>query len=129
MRPKTYLIVLIAALHGAGGVALAAAAAHIAQNGLVATASSFLMIHAAAGLALAALAAARAAPEPGLTTAIFALQAGVTLFSIDLAARGLGSAKLFPYAAPLGGSLTIHAWFGLALWARWRLVKTRGGEA
>jgi uncharacterized membrane protein YgdD (TMEM256/DUF423 family) len=127
LRPKIHLIALIAALQGAGGVTLAAAAAHIAQSELLATASSFLMIHAAAGLALAALAAARATPEPGLIAAAFALQAGVTLFAIDLAARGLGFGKLFPYAAPLGGSLTILAWLALALWAGWRLVKTRAG--
>ncbi len=110
------LVFAIAALQGACGVSLAAAAAHVDANPLLATASQFLMIHAAAGLGIGARLAA-AAPLPRfLTGAAFALQAGVTLFSADLAARVYLGGKLFPFAAPMGGGLTILAWAALALW-------------
>lgn len=111
------IVALIAALQGAAGVTLAAAAAHVDASPLLATASHFLMLHAAAGLALAALLNA-APPFPRiLTSAAFALQAGVSLFSADLAARVFLGGKLFAFAAPMGGGLTILAWLGIAIWA------------
>lgn len=111
-------IACVAALQGAAGVALAASAAHAAVDAnLVSTASQFLMIHAAAGLGLAALTRTNAPAARWLKFVSFALQAGVTLFSADLAARAYLGGKLFPFAAPLGGSLTILAWLALALWA------------
>lgn len=118
MTHRVYLLVaLFAALHGAAGVTLAAAAAHVDASPLLASASQFLMIHAAAGLALAAL--IRTAPPAAtfLAVAAFALQAGVTLFSADLSARVYLSGKLFPFAAPIGGGLTIVSWVLLAVWA------------
>jgi uncharacterized membrane protein YgdD (TMEM256/DUF423 family) len=123
LRRQIYLILLIAALQGAVGVALAAVAAHIDGSANLATASQFLMVHACAGLALAAFAATLPTPRPGLIYASFALQAGVTLFSADLALRVLGSGRLFPYAAPIGGSATILSWAALAVWALVSLVK------
>lgn len=113
---KSSIIATVAALQGAAGVALAAAAAHVDANPLLSTASQFLTLHAAAGLGLAAL--ARTAPSfpRFLTGAAFALQAGATLFSADLAARVYLGGKLFPFAAPVGGSLTILAWLTLAAW-------------
>lgn len=109
------MLSIVAALQGAAGVSLAAAAAHVDANPLLATASQFLMIHAAAGLALAARADRRAECGRLFGAAAVALQAGVTLFSGDLAARVYLGSKLFPYAAPIGGSLTILAWLALAV--------------
>ncbi|MFY9629221.1 MAG: DUF423 domain-containing protein [Methylocystis sp.] len=122
MRRPVYIVALIAALHGAAGVSLAAAAAHIENSALLLTASQFLMVHAAAGLGLAALAASLPAPARGLTFSTLALQASVSLFSSDLALRALGPGKLFAYAAPIGGSTTILAWLAIALWAAARLA-------
>jgi uncharacterized membrane protein YgdD (TMEM256/DUF423 family) len=111
------LLTSVAALQGAAGVSLAAAAAHVDANPLLVTASQFLMIHAAAGLALAARAADPELARPRLFAgAALALQAGVTLFSADLAARVYLGTRLFPFAAPMGGSLTILAWTALAIW-------------
>jgi uncharacterized membrane protein YgdD (TMEM256/DUF423 family) len=111
------LLTSVAALQGAAGVSLAAATAHVDANPLLATASQFLMIHAAAGLALAARAADPGLARPRLFAgAALALQAGVTLFSADLAARVYLGTRLFPFAAPMGGSLTILAWTALAIW-------------
>lgn len=118
VKPKSSLLIAaVAALQGAAGVTLAAAAAHVDANPLLATASQFLMIHACAGLALAAL--SRTAPPLSgwLAAGAFALQAGVTLFSADLAARVYLGGRLFAFAAPIGGGLTILAWLLLALWA------------
>ncbi len=123
LRREHALILLIAALQGAAGVTLAAVAAHVDASANLATASQFLMVHACAGLALAALAAALSTPPRGLIYATFALQAGVTLFSADLALRALGPGRLFPYAAPIGGTTTILSWVALAVWAMIRLVK------
>lgn len=120
---KGAIIATIAALHGAAGVALAAAAAHVDANPLLATASQFLMIHAGAGLGLSALAGNKPLFPRLLTIAAFALQAGVTLFSADLAARVYLGGKLFPFAAPTGGSLTIAAWLALAFWGARRISR------
>ncbi|GLI93702.1 DUF423 domain-containing protein [Methylocystis echinoides] len=117
------LVMTIAALQGAGGVSLAAAAAHVDANPLLATASQFLMIHAAAGLGLGARLGAGAPLPRFLAGAAFAMQAGVTLFAADLAARVYLGGKLFPFAAPMGGGLTILAWLALALWGAATLLR------
>lgn len=130
MRRPWLVIASIAALHGAAGVALAAAAAHAEGGALLSTASQMLMIHAAAGLALASLTRAGAPAPKWLAGASFALQAGVTLFSADLAARVFGWGRLFPFAAPIGGSVTILSWVALALWAAAALIRPNvdGGD-
>jgi uncharacterized membrane protein YgdD (TMEM256/DUF423 family) len=120
---KSAIIATIAALHGAAGVSLAAAAAHVDANPLLATASQFLMIHAGAGLGLSALAGNKPLVSRLLTLAAFALQAGGTRYSADLAARVYLGGKLFPFAAPTGGSLTIAAWLALAFWGARRISR------
>lgn len=123
------VVVCVAALHGAAGVAFSAAAAHIENSANLATASQFLLVHAAAALALAAIAAtAFSSRRSWLAGAILALQAGVTLFAGDLAARALLGTRLFPYAAPAGGSLVIASWLALAGWALAAAAKPRVGE-
>ncbi len=122
MTRQIYAIALIAALQGSAGVALAAAAAHGDSSPLLATASQFLMLHAAAGIGLAALRAGVVGPNKTLTFSTFTLQAGVTLFCADLALRAFGGGRLFPYAAPIGGSTTILAWLAIAVWAAARLA-------
>lgn len=113
-----FFIAAIAAVQGASGVGLAAAAAHLDASPFLATASQFLMIHAAAGVGLAALIRATPRRQANWLAAIaLALQAGVTLFSGDLAARVFLTAKLFSMAAPIGGGLTILSWCALAAWA------------
>ena len=98
-----------AALMGAAGVALAAASAHNGGSDYGRTASEFLILHAAAGLGVAALAGAL----PRLVWAGAGLALGASLFSADLAARAFLGARLFPMAAPTGGSLMILSWLAL----------------
>ena len=112
------LIVFIAALHGATGVALAAAASHGPDKiPLLGTASQFLMIHAACGIALAAYLGAITLNGRALIGIIISMQLGVSLFSVDLISRAYLEGRLFPFAAPLGGGFTLVAWIALALWS------------
>jgi uncharacterized membrane protein YgdD (TMEM256/DUF423 family) len=110
LAPIQRFLAVLAALMGAAGVALAAAATHSDGGELARTASLFLILHAAA---LIGVSAHRAGLWPSV--AGLALAAGAILFSADLAARGFLGARLFPYAAPIGGSLMILAWLGLAV--------------
>lgn len=111
-RSPTVLSAL-AALMGAAGVALAAAAVH--QNGgeLARTGALFLIMHAAACLAVAAQ--ARLLASRPLVVAGFVLAAGASLFAADLAASAFLGGRLFPMAAPIGGSSMLIAWLALAI--------------
>jgi len=113
----------IASLMGAAGVALAALAAHRDGGELGRTASLFLMIHAAALVGVSAHAAR--APR-ALLVAGYCLALGTLLFSGDLTSLVFAGGKLFPYAAPIGGSLMIFSWVALALVFA---IGLRGGAA
>lgn len=102
----------LASLIGAAGVALAALSAHGGGGEFGRLASEFLIIHAAALIGISAHAAR--APR-ALLFAGFALAAGVMLFAGDLAALAFGGSRLFPFAAPIGGSLMIVSWLALAI--------------
>jgi uncharacterized membrane protein YgdD (TMEM256/DUF423 family) len=104
-----------AALMGAGGVGLAAAAAHGGGDGLAQTGALFLILHAAALLGVSAHARleARRAFSRALTVAGYGLGLGATLFSADLAMRSFAGTRLLPFAAPIGGSAMILFWIVL----------------
>jgi uncharacterized membrane protein YgdD (TMEM256/DUF423 family) len=104
----------LADLMGAAGVALMAAAVHADGGELAKTASLFLVLHAAAVLALSAHARIGEGADR-LAIAGFALAAGAVLFAADLTARAFLGARLFPSAAPIGGSLTILSWLAVAI--------------
>jgi uncharacterized membrane protein YgdD (TMEM256/DUF423 family) len=101
------LLILIAGLAGAAGVALSAAAAHAGGQNLQ-TAATFLLVHAPALLGMALL-AGRTAKVGGLV-----LAAGLVLFCGDLLARDFLGGRLFPYSAPAGGLLLIGGWLVVA---------------
>ena len=104
----------LASLMGAGGVALAALGAHADGGELVKTASTFLILHAAALVGVSAHARQR---ERAVAILIVGgvLAVGTILFSGDLAARAFSGARLFAFAAPVGGSLMILSWLALAI--------------
>ena len=116
MKSSSYALAAFAALMGASGVALAAAAAHSGGGGFAETAALFLILHAAALLGLAACIGQTAGEglARALLAAGFGLGLGSTLFSADLAARALAGGRLFPMAAPIGGSAMILFWLALA---------------
>lgn len=98
-----------AALCGAAGVVFSAVAAH-AGGGTLGTAASFLLMHAPAFLA----AGLAAAPKP-IRLAVWLLFAGLALFAGDLIARHFGMARLFPLAAPIGGTTMIFGWIAIGV--------------
>jgi uncharacterized membrane protein YgdD (TMEM256/DUF423 family) len=116
MKRSSDYLAAVAALMGAGGVALAAASTHAGGGDLGRTAAEFLVLHAAALLGVAGYARGCAAKRSGrLLAAGGALAFGTLLFAADLASRAFAGAKLFPFAAPAGGSLMILAWIALAV--------------
>jgi uncharacterized membrane protein YgdD (TMEM256/DUF423 family) len=112
--------ILLAALMGASGVALWAMAAHRAGGESLVTSAQFLLIHACAVLGLTACRKQGLIHDQiaGLASAMLIL--GAVLFSGDIAARVLAGGRLFPMAAPFGGSLLILGWLAVGVSAVWR---------
>jgi uncharacterized membrane protein YgdD (TMEM256/DUF423 family) len=110
---------ILAAIMGADGVILAAAAAHQPDAARLASASSMLLFHALAVLAVVALA------ERGILhfrigmSAAWGFVVAAALFAGDLALRQYAGHSLFPMAAPTGGTLLILSWLALAIAAAW----------
>ena len=90
-------------------MALSAAAAHLAGSPNIGTAASMLLMHAPALLAMGLF-----APGRVLRLAGFVLLAGLAVFSGDLLLGEFAGFRLFPMAAPIGGSLMIVGWLGAA---------------
>jgi uncharacterized membrane protein YgdD (TMEM256/DUF423 family) len=113
------ILIVLAAIMGADGVILAAASAHQADAGRLASASSMLLFHACAVLAAVALAErAMINARIGLAAA-FGLVIAASLFAGDLALRQYAGHGVFPMAAPTGGTLMIASWLLLAVAAAW----------
>jgi uncharacterized membrane protein YgdD (TMEM256/DUF423 family) len=112
--------ILLAALMGAAGVALWAMAAHRAGGESLVTAAQFLLIHACAVLGLTACRKQALVHDRIASIASAMLILGTLLFSGDIAARVLVGGRLFPMAAPAGGSLLIAGWLVVAVAAVWR---------
>ena len=98
------LLVLAGGLAGAAGVALSAAAAH-GDAEFIGTAASISLAHAPAILAIGLLGANRVLRAGGLVLVL-----GLLVFCGDLVMRHYTGARLFPFAAPIGGSLLILGW-------------------
>ena len=117
-------MLVAAGLVGASGVALAAVAAHRIDSPALATAAMMLMLHATAGVAL--LAVSGRMSRSALWQKLAALMLGaVALFSGDIALHTFTGARIFPMAAPTGGSLLIASWFCVALLAALELRRLK----
>jgi uncharacterized membrane protein YgdD (TMEM256/DUF423 family) len=127
MRRAAQTLGAFAALMGAAGVALAAAAAHGGGGGLAETGALFLIIHAGALLGLIGAANSAAPEKAGRAVLVggFALASAASLFSADLASRGLAGVRLFPFAAPVGGTGMIFSWLFIAAIFAWRALSRR----
>jgi len=113
------ILIAVAGLMGAAGVALAAASAHQPDATRLAAASSMLLFHAAAVLAAVLLVERRIIHERiGLAAAV-GFVAAAALFAGDLTLRQYAGHGLFPMAAPTGGTLLIVSWLILAAAALW----------
>lgn len=102
------ILIFAGGLCGVAGVALSAAAAH-RGGAFTGTAASFLLMHAPVFLAIGLIGGNRVLRAGG-----FILLAGLVVFSGDLLARDFLTSRLFPMAAPVGGTLLMAGWLALA---------------
>ena len=107
-------LLVLACLMGACGVALAAAAAHAAPGAGLDSAAYLLLFHAVAVLGAASLAEQDLLWRPVGLLAMAGFVAGGGLFAGDVAMRAFAGHRLFPMAAPTGGTLLILGWLVLA---------------
>jgi uncharacterized membrane protein YgdD (TMEM256/DUF423 family) len=113
------ILIILAAVMGADGVMLAAASVHQADATRLASASSMLLFHSSAVLAVVAL-AERGIIHIGVgITAAWGFVIAAALFAGDLTLRQYAGHSLFPFAAPVGGTLLILSWLVLAVAAAW----------
>ena len=117
------ILLVLAGLMGAAGIALTAAGAHGKPGAGLDSAGYLLLIHAVAVLAAAALMRAGVFYRPLALAGLWGFVAGSALFAADVAARAYAGGKLFPFAAPAGGMIMIAGWLVLTVSA---LVALRG---
>jgi len=99
---------------GACGVELAAAAAHAAPGSGLDSAAYLLLFHAVAVLGTASLTGQQLLWRPLGLIAMACFVAGSALFGSDASMRAFAAHRLFPMAAPTGGTLLILGWLVLA---------------
>lgn len=110
LRP---LILFVSGVMGACGVALAAAASHGGDTVFLGSASTMCLAHAPVLLALYL-------GEKFFRTATLAalvLALGTIVFAGDLVSRHYLGDRLFPFAAPFGGTMMMLGWLIIALGA------------
>ncbi len=108
------MFLLLAGLMGACGVGLAAAAAHGTSATGLDSAAWLLLFHATAVLGAASLAGQHLLWRPLAFAAMACFVAGSALFAGDIAMRAFAGHRLFPMAAPGGGTLLLIGWLVLA---------------
>ena len=113
------VLIALAGLMGACGVALAALSAHGEDAARLQPASAMLLFHASAVMGAVALAARGLAHAKMAITAAAGFIVAAALFSGDLSLRHFAGHGLFPFAPPIGGTLLIVSWLALALAAAW----------
>ena len=109
------IVIALAGLMGVSGVILAAVGAHVAQGTGLDSAAYILLFHAAAVLGATAILHQGLLWRPSAAVALVAWVLGSALFSGDIALRALVGHRLFPMAAPSGGTLLIGGWALLAI--------------
>jgi uncharacterized membrane protein YgdD (TMEM256/DUF423 family) len=109
------ILIALAGLMGAGGIALAAAGAHMAPGAGLDGAAYMLLFHAAAVVGGAALLQQGMLWRPLALVVLAAWVLGAVLFSGDIAMRAFAAHRLFPFAAPSGGMILIGAWLALTV--------------
>ena len=113
------ILIACAGLMGASGVALAAMAAHQPDASRLQPASMMLLFHACAVLGTVALAERRLIHSRVGLVAATGFVVATALFSGDLVMRQFSGDRLFPMAAPIGGTLLIASWLALTVCALW----------
>jgi len=113
------ILTILAGIMGADGVILAAVTAHQGDASRLGPASSMLLFHATAVLAAVALTERGVIARKGGLAAAFGFVVAAALFAGDLCLRHFADHALFPFAAPIGGTLLIVSWLVLAVAAAW----------
>lgn len=111
----TSTLLVLAGLMGASGVGLAAAAAHGTSAAGLDSAAHLLLFHAVAVLAAASLIRQELLWRPLALVAMACFVAGGALFAGDVSMRAFAGQRLFPMAAPTGGTLLILGWLVLSV--------------
>ncbi|MGD9804739.1 MAG: DUF423 domain-containing protein [Hyphomicrobiaceae bacterium] len=106
---------MLAGLMGAASVVLAAVAAHGAPGTGLDGGSHMLLFHALAVLATGSLMESTRLWQVAAGLAIVGWLVGATLFSGDIAMRAFIGHRLFPMAAPTGGTILIISWLVFAV--------------
>ncbi len=114
MKRSPLVLAGVAALMGAAGVALAAAAVHANGGEVAERGALFLLLHAAAALGIAAHARIATASARALVIVGFVMEAGAILFSAELAMHIFTGVRIFAFAAPIGGTTMMLSWVALA---------------
>jgi uncharacterized membrane protein YgdD (TMEM256/DUF423 family) len=109
------VFITFAGLMGAAGVIFAAASAHLASGTALESAANLLLFHATALLGATALLRQGLLWRPAALIGLAGWIVGAGLFSADIAVRTFAGHRLFPMAAPAGGTILIIAWLALAL--------------
>lgn len=109
------ILIVLAGVMGAAGVVLAAASAHSAPGAGLDSAAYMLLFHAAAVLGGVSLVHNGLVWRPLGLIALAGLVLGAALFAGDIALRAFAGHRLFPMAAPTGGTILIIAWVALAV--------------
>ena len=117
------ILIGVAALMGAAGVVLLAAAAHAAPGAGLDGAGQMLLFHAAAVIAAVSALHQDLMWRPLGIAAAIGFVVGAALFSGDIAMRAFASHRLFPMAAPSGGFILIASWLALAVAALLALAR------
>lgn len=122
------ILIALAGLLGALGVALAAAAAHVSDSVELRAAAELAMVHATAVIALHLVSRHTTVPVLWLLVASV-MWAGTTLFTLAVALPAMTEIRLFTNAAPIGGSLTILSWVGVFVAALIETLRGRSDDA
>jgi uncharacterized membrane protein YgdD (TMEM256/DUF423 family) len=113
------ILIVLAGVMGADGIILAAASAHLPDAAQLGSASSMLLFHATTVLGTVALAERGVIHVRIGIAAAFGFVIAAALFATDLTLRQYAGHRLFPFAAPTGGTLLILSWLALAVAAAW----------
>jgi len=111
----TAVPIVLAGLMGAVGVGFAALAVHAKSGAGLDTASHVLLFHALAVIGSSALCEFGRLWRGAALVAMTGWLLGSTLFAADIAMRAYVGHRIFPMAAPTGGSLLIVSWLVFAM--------------
>jgi len=107
------ILIALAGVMGAAGIGLTAAGAHGKPGTGLDSAGYLLLIHAVAILAGILAVRSSLVLRPLSLIVLWGFVLGAGLFAADVASRAFLGGRLFPMAAPAGGTILILSWLVL----------------